>query len=143
VARDLQSQPDMKVAFATADLERVDAHFGWCPHLTIWEIGADGARAVARHDFSAGREDGDEDKLAPRVAALEGCAIVYAAAIGGSAVGRVKARRVHAARVAEGEPIAALVDRLRALLAGTPPPWLRRLIEGRPAFDPTEVKPCP
>jgi nitrogen fixation protein NifX len=124
----------MRIAFATRDGTAVDAHFGWCPRLDVWEVTATGARLAATHAFPPGAEDGDEDKLEPRIAALAGCTIVYAAAIGGSASGRVRDARVHPARAAEGEPVAALVERLRALLAGTPPPWLAKLAaeaEGR------------
>lgn len=130
----------MKVAFSTQDLASVDAHFGWCPNLVVYEVDAAGARPLARHAFAPAREDGDEDKLAPRVEALAGCTILYTAAIGGSAAGRVRALGVHPARVAEGEPIATLLAKLRDLLAGTPPPWLRKAMSpGQPGAG--EVEP--
>lgn len=127
----------MKVAFATEDLETLDAHFGCCPSLLVHEITADAVRAIARHAFAPGREDGDEDKLAPRVEALAGCAVLFASAIGPGAAARVKARGVHVQRAPEGASIAALAEKLRQVLAGTPPPWLRRAMG---AADP-EVEP--
>ncbi len=118
----------MKVAFATQDLETVDAHFGWTPHLAVYEVRRSGCQLLATHDFAAGAEDGDEDKLAPRLAALQGCAVLFTAAIGGSAAARVVAQGVHPIKLPDREQIARALERLRAVLAGTPPPWLRRIL---------------
>ena len=76
----------MKVAFATQDQQRVDAHFGWAKHLAVYEVNAEGSQFVQNFGFGDNlAEDGDEDKLAPKLAAIADCAIVYVAAIGGSA----------------------------------------------------------
>ena len=79
----------MKVAFATQDQQRVDAHFGWAKHLAVYDVTPTGYTFL--QDFGFGEdlaEDGDEDKLAPKLAAIADCAIVYVAAIGGSAAAR-------------------------------------------------------
>ena len=131
----------MKVAFATQDAVTVDAHFGWCPKLAVYEVGLDEARLVAVHEFAPGAEDGDEDKLAPRLEALAGAAVVYTTAIGQGAATRVRSLGVQAAKVAEGSTIDALLGQLRQVMAGHPPPWLRKAMSGagpRP-FDPEEV----
>ena len=119
----------MKIAFATQDLQRVDAHFGWAKHLAVYEIDAAGHRFVQSFPFGDDlAEDGNEDKLAPKLAAIQDCAIVYVAAIGGSAAARVVATKIHPIKVAQPEPIADLLDRMQAVLKGTPPPWLRKAL---------------
>ena len=128
----------MKVAFATQDQQRVDAHFGWARHLAVYDIGADGYHFD--QDFSFGdnlAEDGDEDKLAPKLQAIADCAIVYVAAIGGSAAARVVASKIHPVKVQSPEPILDILDRLQVVLQGTPPPWLRKaLMKGQErSFD--------
>lgn len=128
----------MKVAFATQDQQRVDAHFGWARHLAVYEIDAGGYHFV--QDFGFGEdlaEDGNEDKLAPKLEAIKDCAIVYVAAIGGSAAARVVASKIHPIKVAQPEPILDLLDRMQEVLKGTPPPWLRKaLAKGQEkAFD--------
>ncbi len=128
----------MKVAFATQDQQRVDAHFGWARHLAVYEVSPTGYHFV--QDFGFGEdlaEDGNEDKLAPKLAAIGDCAIVYVAAIGGSAAARVVASKIHPVKVAQPEPILDILDKLQATLAGTPPPWLRKaLMKGQErAFD--------
>ena len=124
----------MKVAFATQDQQRVDAHFGWAQHLAVYDVTPTDCRFV--QDFAFGddlAEDGDEDKLGPKLDAIADCAIVYVAAIGGSAAARVVARKIHPIKVAQPEPILDLLDKLQAVLAGTPPPWLRKALQkGQP-----------
>ena len=124
----------MKVAFATQDQQRVDAHFGWARHLAVYDVQADGYRFV--QDFGFGEdlaEDGDEDKLAPKLAAIADCAIVYVAAIGGSAAARVVASKIHPIKVTGPEPILDILDKLQDVVKGTPPPWLRKaLLKGQP-----------
>lgn len=128
----------MKVAFATQDQQCVDAHFGWAKHLAVYEIDGAGYEFVA--DFAFGddlAEDGNEDKLAPKLAAIGDCAIVYVAAIGGSAAARVVASKIHPVKVAQPEPILDILDKLQDVLKGTPPPWLRKaLMKGQErSFD--------
>lgn len=119
----------MKVAFATQDQQRVDAHFGWARHLAVYEINPDGYHFVQDHAFGDDlAEDGNEDKLAPKLDAIKDCAIVYVAAIGGSAAARVVATKIHPIKVAQPEPILDLLDKMQQVLQGTPPPWLRKAL---------------
>src|SRR5512134_1878881 len=123
----------MKIAFATQDQQRVDAHFGWAKHLAVYDVSPEGYRFV--HDFGFGdelAEDGNEDKLAPKLEAIKDCAIVYVAAIGGSAAARVVASKIHPIKVTAPEPILDILDKLQLVLKGTPPPWLRKaLLKGQ------------
>jgi nitrogen fixation protein NifX len=128
----------MKVAFATQDQQRVDAHFGWAKHLAVYEVTAEGTRFV--EDFGFGdnlAEDGDEDKLAPKLKAIGDCAIVYVAAIGGSAAARVVASKIHPIKVSAPEPISEILVKLQDVLKGVPPPWLRKaMLKGQEkSFD--------
>jgi nitrogen fixation protein NifX len=120
----------MKIAFATQDQQRVDAHFGWAKHLAVYEVSTEGHRFV--QDFGFGEdlaEDGNEDKLAPKLEAIKDCAIVYVAAIGGSAAARVVATKIHPIKVTQPEPILDILDKLQEVLKGTPPPWLRKALQ--------------
>jgi nitrogen fixation protein NifX len=128
----------MKVAFATQDMKRVDAHFGWAKNIAIYEVSADGHQLVEAVQFQGDlQEDGNEDKLAPKLDAIKDCTILYVAAIGGSGAARVVAHKIHPVKVKEPEPIAEILDKLQQVLAGTPPPWLRKaMLKGRErSFD--------
>ena len=41
----------MKVAFATQDLKRVDAHFGWAKNIAIYELSADSYQLLEAIQF--------------------------------------------------------------------------------------------
>jgi len=119
----------MKVAFATEDMLHVDAHFGWAKNLAIYQISAESHRFVEAVQFDGDlKEDGSEDKLLPKIDAIRDCAIVYVAAIGGSAAAKVVNAKVHPIKVLQPEPIAELLERLQKVLQGTPPPWLRKAL---------------
>jgi nitrogen fixation protein NifX len=135
----------MKIAFATQDLKRVDAHFGWAKNLAIYEISPEGHRFLEAIQFDGDlQEDGNEDKLTPKLNAIHDCAILYVAAIGGSAAARVVAKNIHPVKVAQPEDIGDVLQRLQAVLEGTPPPWLRKaLLKGQervPDFEDEGVR---
>jgi len=128
----------MKIAFATQDKERVDAHFGWAKSIVVYEVPPTGHHFVESFEFGDKlEEDGDEDKLAPKLDAIKDCAIVYVAAIGGSGAARVVAMKIHPIKVPQPESIAEILDKLQVVLQGTPPPWLRKALakDGERTFD--------
>lgn len=117
----------MKVAFSTQDLKRVDAHFGWAKNISIYELTQKDWTFIETVQFDGDlKEDGDEDKLAPKLEAIKDCALLYVAAIGGSAAARVVAHKIHPIKVSEPEVIEEVLAKLRDVLNGTPPPFLRK-----------------
>ncbi|MDO9708921.1 nitrogen fixation protein NifX [Paracraurococcus lichenis] len=119
----------MKVAFATQDLKRVDAHFGWARNIAIYELEPEGYAFIEAVQFEGDlKEDGNEDKLAPKLEAIKDCAILYVAAIGGSGAARVVAQNIHPMKVSQPEPIEDLLLKLQDVLKGNPPPWLRKVM---------------
>ena len=119
----------MKIAFSTQDKQRVDAHFGWAKNIAVYEITKDGYSFIENFEFGGKLdEDGDEDKLAPKLEAIHDVAILYVAAIGGSAAARVVASKIHPIKVSQPEPIMDILDKLQDVLKGTPPPWLRKAL---------------
>jgi len=128
----------MKIAFATQDKERVDAHFGWAKSIVVYDVSPEGHRFIESFDFGDKlEEDGDEDKLAPKLDAIKDVAILYVAAIGGSGAARVVAMKIHPIKVPQPESIAEILEKLQAVLKGTPPPWLRKALakDGERSFD--------
>ena len=135
----------MKVAFTTQDLKRVDAHFGWAKNIAIYEVLPEGHHFVELVEFAGDlQEDGNEDKLAPKLDAINDCAILYVAAIGGSGAARVVAKGIHPIKVNQPEEIAGLLNKLQDVLKGNPPPWLRKVLtKGKERvldFEEEEVK---
>ena len=119
----------MKIAFATEDGRHVDAHFGWAKSIAIYDVTPVEFRFVTAFEFAGNlQEDGNEDKLGPKLEAIKDCAILYVAAIGGSGAARVVAKNIHPVKVAETQAIEDILLRLQAVLSGTPPPWLRKAL---------------
>lgn len=117
----------MKVAIATQDLVRVNAHLGWAAHLMFFEVSEEGYNFLATSSFPPARQDGDHDKLIPRLQALKGCNLLFAADIGPDGELGLAREQVVPIRQFAGLPVAAALDALRDGLRGHPPPWLRRI----------------
>jgi len=117
----------MKIAFATEDLTTVDAHFGWAKNIMVYDLTVDGNSLIDTFTFGGTlQEDGNEDKLGPKIEAIKDCAIVYVADVGGSAAARIVASKVHPIKAKGPELIQEILERIGDVMKGTPPPWLRK-----------------
>jgi nitrogen fixation protein NifX len=122
----------MRIAFATHDLRTMDAHFGGARNFAIYSVTTEEYRFLEAIRFDApGKEDGihadtDEDRITPRVDALEGCALLFVLAIGGPAAAKVVNRRIHPVKLPHPEPIEQVLARVQKMLNTAPPPWLRK-----------------
>lgn len=132
--------PVLKVAFATGDRYHVDQHFGAASALLIYEIGPDRASVIEFAQFGELDRDGHEGKLAAKLDLLQGCAVVYCQAVGGSAIRQLLASGVQPMRVDPGAPIRPLVAELQAALRGGGPAWLQRLIARQRQADAVEAR---
>jgi nitrogen fixation protein NifX len=117
----------LKIAFATGDGNAVDQHFGWCRRFDIYEVSVDAARLLESRILPPAPED-EADKIASRLDQVRDCAILNICDIGGSAAAKVVNAKIHPVKVASGTPVEELIGRLQAVLAGTPPPWLRKVL---------------
>jgi nitrogen fixation protein NifX len=119
----------MKVAFATQDLTRIDAHFGWARHLVFYDVSPEGYRYLKLRDFGPLREDGDEHKLVAKMRALKGCDLVFVSAVGPVAHAQLVRQRVHAMEQFAGKSIDEALAELQWILRSRPQPWLRRRLQ--------------
>lgn len=129
----------MKVAFATHDRSTVDAHFASARTFLLYEVAAEDASFVEAVQFDeVSAEDGrhaedGEDRLSAKIAALDGCALLFVRAIGGPAAARVVRAHVHPIKLPAPEPIQTVIARVQGMLSGNPPPWLRKVLRGAAA----------
>jgi len=119
----------VKVAFATIEMKEVDQHFGAAPCFAVYAVDMDRASLVEVVQFGKLRMDGNENKLAGKIDALQGCIAVYANAIGASAVAQLKAKGIQPVKVSPGALIADLVEGLQQELRAGPSAWLARALE--------------
>ncbi len=117
----------MKIAFTSTDGRTIDEHFGKSPYFYIWEVTPTGAQPRGRVDTSSVTGD-IEDQTAARAELVRGCAIVCTLQIGGPAAAKLVARRVHPMKTGSPTPVSEMISSIQQVLAGKPPPWLRRIM---------------
>ena len=117
-----------KVAFATADRIRINQHFGAATGFAIYSLDSGRSKLVALAEFSETRQDGNEDKLAAKLDALEGCAAVFCQAVGGSAMRQLMARGIQPIRLESVEPIDLRLAELRRAIRDGGVPWIDKAL---------------
>lgn len=128
----------MKIAFTTSDNIHINAHFGSAKKIDVYEVDQNRFEFVETLKFDGNlNEDGNEDKLLPKIEALHDCTIVYVSTIGGSAAARLIKRKITPIKAqSEEQEITDVLSKLVQTLNGNPPPWLRKaLLQSSPALD--------
>jgi len=136
----------VRVAIASTDLKTLDAHFGSAPKFAVYDVTPSGWSFVEAVEFKGNtdgggthRTDGD-DRITPKVDALAGCHLLFCLAIGGPAAAKAVASRIHPIK-APPASIDDVLEKVRAMLTGSPPPWLRKVLQAagvgnpRPDFE--------
>lgn len=119
----------LTIAFASSDMKTVNQHFGSAEAFVIYAVDPDSSRLAEVVQFGELAQDGDEGKLAVKMNALDGCAAVYAQAMGSSAIAQLSQRGVQAMKVPPGTPIAQLVASIREELNAGPSAWIARALQ--------------
>jgi nitrogen fixation protein NifX len=128
----------MKIAFTTSDNVHINAHFGSAKKIDVYEVDQTRYDFVETLRFDGNlNEDGNEDKLLPKIEALHDCTIVYVSTIGGSAAARLIKRKITPIKAqSEDQEITDVLTKLVQTLNSSPPPWLRKaLLQRNPALD--------
>ena len=125
----------MKVAFATKDMETINAHFGGAKEFVVYNVSKDGfeLNGVIRSDTS---ELTGDDKTDFKVKALEGINIMYVESIGGTAAAKVIRAGINPMKVPEPRRIEEVLAELVEMINGNPPPWVKRIINMESEEDP-------
>ncbi|MEX5729931.1 nitrogen fixation protein NifX [Rhodovulum iodosum] len=137
--KDMTSETPLKIAIATNDMENLDAHFGSAKKFAVYEVTTETARMVEVLEFGdvtdqEGQHNSVDDRITPKVEALTGCALLFVLAIGGPSAAKVVRAGIHPIKRKEPEPIADVLAQTQEMLAGSPPPFLRKVL-GRPKTD--------
>jgi len=126
--------PRIRLAIASTTGRALDAHFGSATKFVVYEVSGSDSQFVEVIDFSSASDesgrhsDAQEERNAAKIDALRGCQLLLVLAIGGPVAARVVKAGIHPIKVASAEPIATVTDKVQAMIAGNPPPWLRKLL---------------
>ncbi len=119
----------VRVAFASNTTDKLDGHFGSCARFFIYQISKDEKRLIdIRATHNVVETDLTDDKNAFRAELIEDCHIIYVISIGGPPAAKVIKLGVHPVKMPEGLTIAEVITQLQTVLAGTPPPWLAKIM---------------
>lgn len=122
----------LRTAFATTDGTAIDQHFGWSTRFDVYEITPEGSRLAETRELPPAGDD-ENSKITSRLDRVRDCTILVVTDIGGAAAARVVSAGIHPMKAPSGQPIGEFTDRLQKVLAGNPPPWLRKVLP-RPAW---------
>jgi nitrogen fixation protein NifX len=124
----------LRVAFATKDMEGINAHFGGAKEFVVYNVSKEGYEVseVIKTDTS---ELEDDDKTDFRVRALKGVNIMYCESIGGTAAAKVIRAGIHPMKVSEPTPIEEILKTLIVMINGNPPPWIKNIIHMETPHD--------
>ena len=122
------------VAFATKDMEEVNAHFGGAKEFVVYNVSPEGYEVseVIKTDTS---ELEDDDKTDFRIRALKGVNIMYCESIGGTAAAKVIRSGIHPMKVNEPTPIEDILKTLVTMINGNPPPWIKNIMHMETPHD--------
>lgn len=118
----------IKIAFATTNMTTVNQHFGSAQSFAMYHVDPERAMLLEAAEFGTLVQDGNEDKLAAKLAMLEGCAAVYCLAAGTSAVQQLLARGVQPMKVVEDANINDLIESLQDEMRQGPSSWVAKAI---------------
>ncbi|MBU1659175.1 nitrogen fixation protein NifX [bacterium] len=125
----------IKVAFATKDMQMINAHFGGAKEFVVYKVSPKGFEMseVITTDTSA--MEGD-DKTDFKVKALKGVNIMYCESIGGTAAAKVIRGGINPMKVQEPRKIEEVLKELLVVINDNPPPWVKKIMNIQTTLDP-------
>ena len=125
----------IKVAFATKDMQTINAHFGGAKEFVVYKVSKDGFEMseVIQTDTSDVESD---DKTDFKVRALAGINIMYCESIGGTAAAKVIRAGMNPMKVQEPRAIEDVLKELVEMINGNPPPWVKKIMNIQTEIDP-------
>jgi nitrogen fixation protein NifX len=118
----------VRIACASNDGINVDGHFGSCSQFMIYQVSADEARLVDIRDTDIPNGLDVEDKNVFRAELIQDCQVLYIASVGGPAAAKIVKLGIHPMKLPGIESIAEIIGQLQTVIAGTPPPWLAKVM---------------
>lgn len=118
----------VRIACASNDCINVDGHFGSCNQFMIYQVSADEARLIDIRNTGIPDNLEVDDKNVFRAELIKDCQVLYIASVGGPAAAKIVKLGIHPIKLSAIDPITEVVDQLQRVIAGTPPPWLAKVM---------------
>ncbi len=130
----------IRIAIASNGGDKLDGHFASCQGFLIYQVSGSDKRLIDVRLTENAVEA--EDKTAWLVEQIADCHVLYVVSIGGPAAAKVIKAGVHPIKMPAGAVADQALSQLQSVLAGTPPPWLAKVLgvspENRVRFEMAE-----
>lgn len=134
VEGDTKMDNALKVAFATKDMEEINAHFGGAKEFVVYNVSKEGYE-ISEVIKTDSMEPEDDDKTDYRVRALKGVNILYSESIGGTAAAKVIRAGIHPMKASDSTRIEEVLKELVKMINGNPPPWIKNIMHMETPHD--------
>jgi len=135
VENTMELQDAMLVAFATKDMETINAHFGGAKEFVVYRLSKDGFEVQGVLKTETTKLSGDE-KTDFKVQILKGVNVMYCESIGGTAAAKVIRAGINPMKVNEPRRIEDVLNELVTMVNGNPPPWVKKIMNIETTEDP-------
>jgi nitrogen fixation protein NifX len=116
----------IRVAVASNSGSALDGHFGSCLRYLIYQVSSTDTRLIDVR--SAIEADYAADKNGFRVNLIKDCQVLYVVSVGGPAAAKIIRADIYPMKKIEGGEATDVVAELQTVMAGTPPPWLAKIL---------------
>ncbi|GAB1257742.1 dinitrogenase iron-molybdenum cofactor biosynthesis protein [Aurantivibrio plasticivorans] len=116
----------IRVAIASNGGDTLNGHFGSCIRYLVYEVNTEAYRLVDIR--SALEADFSDDRNAFRADLIKDCQVLYVVSVGGPAAAKVIRAGVYPIKQIEGGQAGEVLTKLQSVMAGTPPPWLAKIL---------------
>jgi nitrogen fixation protein NifX len=127
----------IRIALASNSDENCDGHFGSCLRFLVYQVDQTQMRLIDLRSTLGADESDDRNQF--RADLIKDCQILYVVSIGGPAAAKVVKAGIYPIKLNAEEPARAVLAKLQTVLAGSPPPWLAKIMgktpEERVRFD--------
>jgi nitrogen fixation protein NifX len=118
----------VRIACASNDGINVDGHFGSCSQFMVYQVSGDEARLIDVRNTDIPDDLEVDDKNVFRAELIQDCQVLYVASVGGPAAAKIVKLGIHPMKLPATEAIADIIGQLQTVIAGTPPPWLAKVM---------------
>ncbi|SEQ47162.1 nitrogen fixation protein NifX [Amphritea atlantica] len=116
----------IRVACASNNATAMDGHFGSCSRYLIYQVSGQEYRLIEIREANIPKDA--EDKNVVRAGLISDCQLLYTVSVGGPAAAKVIRTGVLPIKMPDGGDSVEMMQNLVSVIAGTPPPWLAKVM---------------
>jgi len=118
----------VRIACASNEGLHVDGHFGSCSQFLVYQVSAAESRLIDIRNAEIPKGLEVDDKNLFRAELVQDCQVLYIASVGGPAAAKIVKLGIHLMKLSGIETIVDIIAQLQTVIAGTPPPWLAKVM---------------